>query len=153
MRIMLCLLLSVIGLGAQQAPVPSDFYILRDFAWDPVPGAVSYRVHVKRINNADAFVITTAATRVAVSNLTYDVIYLLSVQALHQNGQWSNESTNYVWPHTREEYLVITNWSANSLTGSRTNLGAPLRFTNSPNRFVGVEGWRGNNIDGHVFPQ
>lgn len=136
------------------AQTPPGLYTLRDLAWDG-PGT-NWQVFVRL--QTDALPIASIESRIArsaVSNLTFNTTYWLSVRA-QSNGNWSAESILFEWPQPREDYFAVQNYTMVSLSGPKLWLaGTKKTFTNLPSasQFVGVGGWVSNNISPYVYPQ
>lgn len=131
------------------AQTPAGLYTLKYLAWDSNAQGGIVLVKTNPASPAVASFITDT-NRAAVSNLQYGVTYYLSV--VNAGG----ESTNYIWPHPREDYFAVENYTMMSLGGNKLWLPGTLRtFTNlpAPSQFVGVAGWVSNNITPHIFSQ
>lgn len=135
---------------------PAGLYTLRDLAWEG-PGT-NWQVLVRLDTNALPIAsIESRTNRSAISNLTFNTTYWLSMRA-QSNGNWSAESEPYKWPHDREDYFATRNYSQATIGGTKIVLPLTLVVTTNVITkamwgFVGVEAWTSNNISPYIFPQ
>jgi len=140
----------LLAVSASAQPAPVGLYTLKTLAWDG-PGT-NWQVMIRTQTNAlpvGTFEVRT--NRAACSNLQYGATYYLSVKA-QSNGVWSAESTNYVWPHAREDYA--TYWMIDKKSHALIP-GSISTVTNGPTDWAGrtLKVSVSNNITPYLIPQ
>ena len=158
MRIAFLILLLAGSAFAQSVavvPAPSGLYTLEYLAWDS-PGCTNWQVLVRTQTNALPVLTFEKQVKItAITNLQFGVQYWLSVKA-QSNQIWSAESDLYAWPHKREDYFTVQNFTASSPTATKLWLPDTIKtFTNLPvaAMIVGSGAWISNNITPYIVPQ